>query len=56
MKKTTIGNMYWNGVLKPRNPIAKEIKENKQFRTKIKKDKKKFDRAKRRDYFRDSLE
>ena len=53
MKRTNIGNLYWNGVLKPRNPMAKEIKENKQFRTKIKKVKKKFDRQKNKRYLED---
>ena len=40
---------------KRRNPFAKAL-ELPEFQPKIKKDKKKFDRAKRRDYFRDSLE
>ena len=32
--------MFWNGVLKPRNPIAEELHKNKLFKQKIKKIKK----------------
>ena len=45
--------MFWNGVLKPRNPIAEELHKNKLFKPKIKKDKKKFDRKKNKLYLKD---
>jgi hypothetical protein len=40
MRRKNISNMFWNGLLKPRNPIAEELHKNKLFKPKIKKDKK----------------
>tara|TARA_R100000664_G_C2640310_1_gene65627 strand:- start:251 stop:415 length:165 start_codon:yes stop_codon:yes gene_type:complete len=53
MRRKNISNMFWNGVLKPRNPIAEELHKNKLFKPKIKKDKKKFDRKKDKLYLKD---